>query len=218
MADRTRNPYAACDRVIKEMDRWCLREFGKLKLAKFDELNVVRDVNDVYRRSAREARRKYYEEAFEVYVMICLWCGVDTKEAHRMAEKAISLEWVDAKLEETDAVTKYRFTPEMERKAARLVEALAVGSVVGEIDKALRLWSKQLGQYAINFTDYAALEAFADAGVSEVEWVSQKDDRVCTECHELDGQVFPVDEVPDKPHYGCRCFWRAVLNGGSRLK
>lgn len=212
MADRTDAAYEPCDRAIKAMNRENVKDFGRMKLAKWDKLNVIREVTTLYTESAKRARKKYYEIAFEVYVLILLRCHVEAKKAHRMAEKAITDEWVDAVLNETDFVTLYRFNTETERKAQRLVEALAgTENRDYEIDKALRLWSMQLGQYAINFTDYAAVQAFEDAGVEMVQWISQHDERVCTECHALDGQVFRIDEIPRKPHWGCRCFWRAVF-------
>ena len=204
--------YDACDRAIREMNRENLKEFGKLKLAKWDQLNIVREITKLYHDSAKRARKRYYEVAFEAYLIAMSMCDEDPKKAHMMAEKAIDEEWVNKILDEPDPVTKFRFDSETDRKAYRLVEAIAVAeNRNAEIDKALRLWSRQLGQYAINFTDYAALQAFADAGADYAEWVSQRDGRVCGECHELDGQVFLIDEMPAKPHWNCRCFWRPVF-------
>lgn len=212
MADRMIRIYEACDKAIKEMDRENLREFGKLKMAKWDQLNVVREITKLYHESARKARKKYYEVAFEAYLLAMSMCGVEPKKAQQMAEKSVTNEWVEEILDRTDYVTLFRFDSETDRKAYRLVEAIGVAeNRNAEIDKALKLWVKQLGQYAINFTDYAALMAFADAGAEMVKWISQHDDRVCHECHALDGQVFRIDEIPRKPHWGCRCFWRPVF-------
>lgn len=209
--------YEACDRAIQAMNRENLKEFGKLKLAKWDQLNIVSEITKLYHESARKARRRYYEIAFEAYLLVLAMCDVEPKKAQEMAEKAITGEWVDEILEQTDYVTLFRFDSETDRKAYRLVEAVSVTENRNEeIDKALRLWSRQLGQYAINFTDYAALKAFSDAGITMVEWISQKDGRVCSECYALDGQVFRVDEVPRKPHWGCRCFWKAVFRPEGR--
>ena len=74
-----------------------------------------------------------------------------------------------------------------------------------QIDFALRQWSKQVGQYAINVTDYAVFQAFEDAGIEEVEWVTEHDQRVCSLCHKMDGKRYRIDEVPSKPHVNCRC-------------
>lgn len=204
--------YDACDKAIQEMNRENLKSFGKLKLAKWDQLNIVKEVTKLYHESARKARKKYYDEAFEVYLLVLGMFDDDPAEVREKAEKSITSEWVEEILTQTDLVTLYRFDSETDRKAYRLVEALgATESKDEEIDKALRLWSKQLGQYAINFTDYAAVKAFKDAGVEMVEWITQHDERVCNECYALDGQIFRIDEIPRKPHWGCRCFWKAVF-------
>ena len=58
MADRKDALYAPCDRAIKAMNRENLKAFGKLKLAKFDELNVIREVTALYQKSALQARKR----------------------------------------------------------------------------------------------------------------------------------------------------------------
>ena len=121
--------------------------------------------------------------------------------------------YADAKSDSPDraAVPKSRTEtvnngPETERKAYRRAEALEVTADRNrEIDKAMKEWSRQIAQYAINVTDYASLQALKDYGVKEVEWVTRKDERVCRECRSLDGEIFQIDDVPAKPHYGCRC-------------
>lgn len=206
------NYYGACDKAIQAMNRENLEAFTRLKGMKWDELNVIRTVKTVYTASARRARKRYYEVGFEAYLLAMSMCGTEPKKAHRMAEKAITEEWVKRILTETDFVTMYRFDAETERKAYRLAEALEVtDKPAQEIDKALKQWSQQLGQYAINVTDYAVIDAFEDAGVKIVEWVSEKDNRVCRECHAYDGQHFRIDEIPPKPHLGCRCRLRPVF-------
>ena len=197
--------YGACDRAIQAMNRSNLEAFGQLKMAKWDQLNVIQTVKKVYRKSEKQARQRYYEVAFEAYLLMLALCGMDPKKAHRMAEETITEAWVDDVLSQTDFVTLYRFDTEAERKAYRLAEALEVSQDKSfEVDKALRFWSQQLGQYAINMTDYAMLAAMDDAKVTWVRWVTMRDERVCNDCRPLDGQVFRLEEVPPK-HWGCRC-------------
>lgn len=205
------NVYAACDRAIRNIDREILRDFGQLKLTDWDEVHVIRTVKTVYRKSRRKAKQQYYEVAFEAYLLALAMCGYDQKKAYPMAEKAINDEWVSAVLEDVDPVTMYSFDAETERKAERLAETLEVAQDrSAEIDKAIRYWSRQCGQYAINFTDYAMVEAFTDAGVERVRWITQKDEKVCGECAPRDEQIFPIDEIPSK-HWACRCYLRPVL-------
>lgn len=218
MADKV-NHYEACDKAIKVINRDLVELFGQLKLANWDKVNVIRTVEEVYRKSVKLARRKYYEVGYEAYLLALYGIGFDAKTANRMADKAITPEWVDEQLNQTDYVTLYRFYSETERKAYKLAETLEVSPNKNrEIDKALRYWSQQLGQYAINITDYATIQAFTDAGVEMVQWMSEHDNRTCNECYALDGQLFPVNEIPRKPHWGCRCFWRAVFRDGTPFK
>lgn len=206
------NLYAAADRAIKAMNRENVEAFVRLKLAKWDELSVIRTVKAVYRKADQRARKRYYEVAFEAYLLGMAMCGEEPKKAHTMAEKAIDEEFIEDMLSETDFVTLYRYDTEIERKMYRLAEAIETGvNTNAEIDKALRFLSLMLGQYALNATDYAVVQAFEDYGVEMVEWVTEEDERVCSECRALDHQVFRIDEVPPKPHWGCRCRLRPVF-------
>ena len=183
--------YGACDKAIKAMNRENLEAFGRLKGVKWDEVHVIRTVAAVYAESNRRARKRYYEVGFEAYLLGMMLCDIDPQEAHRRAEGTITEKWVDVILSEVDPVAKYRFDAETERKAYRLAEALEVARNRNrEIESALRSWSQQLGQFAINITDYALMEAYLDAGVEEVEWVSAGDQRVCGDCHSYDGKYF----------------------------
>ena len=204
--------YDSADRAIKEMNRRNLKAFQTLKLAKWDELNVIRQVKSVYDASDRFARKKYYEIAVEAYIVALYEARCDHVRATRMADDAIDIEWVLLMLEEVDPVTLYAFLPEKERKEERLVEAMTVAQDKGkEIDKALRYWTLQVGQYAINAVDRARIQAFKDYGVKQVMWNTEKDERVCKDCEPLDGQVFDIDSAPSKLHVNCRCWYTPVL-------
>lgn len=213
--------YESCDRAIRILNRKSLKEFEALKLADFDSVNVIRTVRKMYRKLAKQAEQEYRKVAHDAYMYGLMLCGTEWFEkAEKMVEKAITKDWVRDILEQTDFVTLYRFDSETERKADRLVEAVGVIEGTGErgvalrnmrfnrndqIDAALRLWTRQVGQYAINVTDYAMLMAYEDAGVDEAEWVTEKDDKVCAHCGALSGRRFKLDEFPSKPHINCRC-------------
>ena len=198
--------YSAADKAVKAMDRENVEAFGRLKMTKWDEVKIIRTVWSVYRASKKRARKRYYEIGFEAYLLAMAMCGEEPKKAHQMAEKAITEEWVDEILSQTDFITLYRFDTETERKAYRLAETLEVAEDRNtEIDRALKAWAQQVAQYALNVTDYAVVQAFEDAGIEWVEWISEKDDRICRECKGMDGNVFLLDELPRKPHPKCRC-------------
>lgn len=207
------NVYSAADKAIKVMNRKNLKAFNRLKLANFDEINVFREVSTTYDDSTRDAQRRYLEIAAEAYVAAMLSAGQNGKQAKRMADDTINEDWIFAMLEEADPVTLYAFLPEKERKKARLVETLAATQNRNEeIDKALRYWTVQVGQFAVNSVDRARLEAFYDAGVAKVKWNAEKDEKTCEICRERDGKVYAIEDVPSKPHINCRCTLLPVLD------
>ena len=197
--------YASCDRAIRVLDRQIVEAFGQMKTATWDRVSVIRMVTGVYRELAEKARKRYKKVGWDAYLLGLLMCGIESDRALQMARKVITETWIEDILEKPDIVTFYRFDRETERKAYRLAEALEVTRDRNpEIDKAMRAWSNQVGQYAINVTDYAMVQAYKDAGVEMVMWQSKRDKLVCRECHAYDGQVFHIDEVPPK-HWNCRC-------------
>ena len=215
------NYYAAADRLIQEVNRIGVRKFGELKGKDLDDLKAVMTVRELYEYLLKILRKKAYSVAFEAYVIMLMQCGKDGKTAHQMAEKTIDEGWIDEILHTTDPVTLYRFDTETERRADRLTEALAVlGTMAGtgvnsrglEIDRAMRDWSRMVGWFAIWLTDEASIQAMRDAGIVRVRWNTVPDERRCHECREMDGRVFLIDELPPKPHRGCRCWGTPVLD------
>ena len=199
--------YEVADRGIKAMNRENLRTFSRMKtrLMKSDELHIIREVTSAYDSILGLAERWFLEIARQAYMQ-------GMKDAGKRKRCPIDRDWILDWLEETDFVALYRFIPEWERKKARLIEALPVAPDRGkEIDKALKEWARQIGWFAVEAVDKGTLEALKDAGVEEVEWVAEKDDRVCRTCHGMDGNIYKIDEIPVKPHMGCRCKIRSVL-------
>lgn len=49
--------------------------------------------------------------------------------------------------------------------------------------------------------------AYGENGIKYLNWRTMDDDRVCEICLEYEAQSpFPIDEFPDPPHVGCRCW------------
>jgi len=50
------------------------------------------------------------------------------------------------------------------------------------------------------------LDAYNKTGIKNVEWLTAGDERVCDDCMDLDGRVFPINNMPMIPlHIACRC-------------
>lgn len=203
--------YDLADKAIKDMNRRNLRAFDGLKTLKFDELNVLRTVRKVYDDSVRIAKRRYQQIAEDAYMEALILAGMERSKAEKLAEESITEDWVLDMLEEYDALTLYSFVNEVERKKQRTAEAiLAAQDKVAEVDKALRLWTLQVSQYADNSVFYATVDGYQKAGIKKVKWVSEKDSKVCNICNELDGKIFDIDKVPQIPHWRCRCILEPV--------
>lgn len=197
--------YKYTDKVIASLDRKFLRLFRKLRLMKFDELNVLNEVVAIYQRADKLAKKGYLDIALYAY----LYAMEQAEDAGFEAKKQtpIDEDWILEMLEEEDFVTLYDYGNEWERKRQRLSEALAATTTPQqEIDKAIKLMALQVSHYADKATAQAAIQAFKDAGVKKVKWITERDDRVCSKCEPLDGKIFDIDKLPPLPaHYRCRC-------------
>jgi len=198
--------FEAADRAVRDMNKRNLRAFDGLKTLKFDELNVMRMVTKVYDAAVRIAKRRYRQIAYDAYIAALILADVAAEKAKDMADDAITEDWVLDMLEDYDSVTHYRFDTEVERKKQRLAEAiLSKNDKIAEVDKALRLFSQQLAQYADNSVIRATLDGYRDAGVEKVRWETEDDERVCRECEKRNGKVYAINKVPPAPHWRCRC-------------
>lgn len=97
------------------------------------------------------------------------------------------------------AVTGYVYEHEIDRKRAYLEEGLlSRTNHKNEFRRALRYWSDMTYQYADDVTDSARIKAFTDAGVEQVQWHTAGDEKVCQVCRERNGEIYPIDNIPDK--------------------
>ena len=203
--------YDLADKAIRDMNRRNLRAFDRLKTLKFDELNVLRNVKKVYDDSARLAKRRYLEIAEDAFLEAMMLAGATRKEAEAELEDSITEDWVLDMLEDFDALTLYRFDTETERKAERTAEAILASVNKDEaVDHALRLWTRQVSQYADNSVIYATIDGYKAAGVKKVRWKAERDEKVCKTCHDRDGKVYSINRIPPIPHYHCRCILELV--------
>ena len=188
------------------MNKRNLRLFDKLKMLKFDELNSLSLVGKTYDESIRIAKRRYLMIATEAFIEALLLLGYDREKAEEEAEDSITEDWLLDMMEEYDPTTLYQFLPEAERKKQRLVEALIASHDKGsEVDRALRLWTRQIAFYADKSVVDGTIDGYKEAGVEKVKWIAVDDEKTCPECRKLDGKVFPIGKIPPRPHYHCRC-------------
>lgn len=215
--------YAPADKALKQIKRFVNASFlNAVNLMPFDELNVIRvkqNISALYLKLKAQNRKRFteivdeaYEEAEQEAVSAGYTADDSVTEDDRKYHRALILAGL---LNSANRVTRYAYTNEAGRKRDRLIEAILGTSnrrqMREEFDKAARFWFGQSQQYADLSVDEARNQAFRDMGVQEVEWVAEKDEKTCKTCKALDGQIFPLDAVPDKPHQRCRCYLRPVV-------
>lgn len=195
--------YTLTDRAIELLNRKAIQRFKDAQqqaaLMSFDELTVIRTVKDLYSSLASDNRSVFLDLARAKY---------DETEPH--GDEELDYLWLMAFLDESNPVTKYRYTTEIDRKRDYTAEAvIAATDKAHEYKRGLVYWGNFTAEYAELVTDAAALQAMKDAGVKEVVWHTEEDEKVCGECEPRDGKVYPIDAVPPKPHWRCRCWLTA---------
>jgi len=190
--------YEYADLVINYLNSQFIEKFSKLKSTiATDELNILQTVKTMFAEMDELVREWLYHLAVVAYE------NVSNGDVSGITEQWL----LDEVLERVDPVTKYIYSSEVERKCSRLYESLMLGWDSVEIDKSLRYWSLMVEQMAISTVDAATLQAYEDMGVLKVIWRAEIDGRECSICHKRDGKVYSMEELPPKPHIGCRCFF-----------
>lgn len=184
----------------------------------FDQLNAPR-ITDLTKamieRLLKENRKAYLKIAKEAAEE-----AADDVKALGMGAKPITADekYVEGILGEYNAITGYLYYPEADRKRARIAEAMIAAVLVGaradyhkELKRFASLWHTQTLQYGETMVDKARLDTFKKNKIKRVRWVTASDEKVCKECRERDGKTYPIDKIPMKPHYRCRCWIEPIL-------
>ena len=126
--------------------------------------------------------------------------------------REMGIDWLESFLDKYNPVTKYVFRNEMDRKESRLFEALvsAMEERYQSYATAENLLVRQIKQGVIDLEDEIEMEVYEDLGVEKVQWVAEDDHKTCGECRALDGEIFDIDNAPDKAHLNCRCYYIPV--------
>lgn len=175
---------------------------------KFDEINVLGICRDLYAALASDNFKAFLEVAIKKYL-----------EANPNARLKPDRDWMLDFLEEYDPVTKYVYKNEVERKRDRLAEAVNASTAKAtEFNRGLGYWIQMTAHYADAVSDAATIKAFKDSGVKKVRWHAQKDGKVCLLCLARDGKVYSINNIPPKPHWGCRCYLTAEKTNKEKFK
>lgn len=196
--------YELTDKAIELLNKRAARRFDRAKseaaLLKFDELSVIKTTKALYQKLTGDNKEIFLELAQEQY-----------RKTEPHGKAAPDLKWLLAILAAYDAVTRYIYDNEVERKRDRTAEAINSSTAkVTEYRRGLGYWSQMTAQYAETVTDRATLQAYQDAGIKKVRWHTQIDGKECETCRERDGKIYPIHQLPPKSHWRCRCWFEPV--------
>lgn len=210
--------YELTDILLALLTSKLRKEVNRLDVMGFDELsapNVTKLTKAMIKRLLKENKKaflKIAQEATEEAADDVTALGVVAKPI------PVDADYVDGILGEYNPVTNYLYYPEADRKRSRLVEAMLTAVAVNsrkdyhtELKRFADLWHTQTKQYGETMVDKTRIETFKKNGIKYVMWQTQGDVKVCDECRERNGKIYPLSEYPGKAHYNCRCWLVPVL-------
>jgi F0F1-type ATP synthase assembly protein I len=211
--------YKHLDSLLAKAKEKLVVEFNRLGSMGFDELNVIntkqitKDMfdrllstnEDVYQKAAKKAYSKAKKKAEEE--------GYKKEDE----EQSLAVGFIAGVLVAYNLVTGYIYKREAERKRLRLNEQMLTAREYDDrqmlndsLRRSANLWWTQTMQYGITVVDKATLQAYKDMGVKRVRWKTQVDGHECAECRNRNNVIYKLSKVPEKTHYGCRCYLEPV--------
>jgi hypothetical protein len=210
--------YKHLDSLLARIKKKLRTEFNRLGMLGFDELNVTNTkkvTKELFDRLLSENEKMYQKVADAAYSS----AKRKAKEAGYTEEKEEELgdEWLFGVLLAYNLVTGYLYDREAERKRLRLNEQILTAREYDDrqmynnsLRRGANLWWTQTSQYGIAVVDEATIQGYRDMGVKKVRWKSVVDGRECKVCRERNNKIYKISEVPEKAHYGCRCYLEPI--------
>lgn len=205
--------YRYLDKLLKIEQKKVRNAFNRVSVMGFDELNVIntrKTTQAMYDRFLAENEALYLKSAKNAYQNAL-------KSANNAGfsgeEKDVNGEWLAGVLASYNLVTGYLYGKEADRKRLRLNEQILTAreynnrTMFGDsLRRAANLWWTQTTQYGISAVDEATVKGFTDMGVERVQWIAADDEKTCPTCGARDNKIYKIENLPPKPHYGCRCY------------
>lgn len=203
-----KEPYQIADAAAAKIITSINRQFRHNRLAFFDEMNVLqtrKHVQKLYGNVEKIIKKELgniLAPLEEMYYDIALDMGFDGDP------EELDESFIEEFFEEYNPVTKYVFKNELSRKQSRLFESLVADTLERNQNykTAEKLLVRQIKQSTIDLEDEVAKSVYKAVGVKKVQWVAEHDERTCGICHELDGTIYDLKDIPPKQHYQCRCY------------
>ena len=210
--------YRLADKLLEQLKKLIRREFNRLGIFGFDELNAPRvtaETEALFERLMRENKTQYLKAAKKAYsdaVALAVAAGYENP-----GKDVITEMWLITLLGAYNFVSGYLYESEAERKRLRLAEQMMTSKEYlnrtlynDSIKRSANLWWTQTAHYMLDAVDQATLEGYRESGVKNVKWNTNIDGRECKTCRERNGKVYSIDNIPPKVHRNCRCYLTPV--------
>ena len=206
--------YRLADKHLEQLKKLIRREFNRLGIFGFDELNaprITRETIALFDRMLTENKKRFLEVAKKAYLdAVALAVAAGYRDP---GEGKINEAWLVGFLGAYNFVSGYLYESEAERKRLRLAEQMMTAREYlnrplynDSLRRSANLWWTQTSHYMLDTVDKATLDGLKDSGVERVKWNTNIDGRECKICRERNGKVYPIDNVPPKAHRNCRCY------------
>jgi SPP1 gp7 family putative phage head morphogenesis protein len=210
--------YRLADKLLEQLKKLIRREFNRLGVFGFDELNAPRVTSEteaLFDRLMNENKKQYLKAAKKAYSdAVALAVAAGYKDPGR---EGVNEMWLIGLLGAYNFVSGYLYESEAERKRLRLAEQMMTSREYlnrtlynDSLRRSANLWWTQTAHYMLDAVDKATLDGYRDSGVEKVMWNTNIDGRECKTCRERNGKVYPIGNVPPKAHRNCRCYLTPV--------
>jgi SPP1 gp7 family putative phage head morphogenesis protein len=205
--------YRLADKLLEQLKKLVRREFNRLGIFGFDELNtlrVTRETTELFNRLLAENNKRYLQAArkacadAKTLVIAAGYADMDVPIPDEV--------WLANFLGAYNLVSGYLYEPEAERKRLRLAEQILTAKEYqnrtlynDSLRRAANLWWTQTLHYMLDAVDESTLDTYQFMGVKRVMWHTNIDGRECKICRERNGMIYDIDKVPSKAHRNCRC-------------
>ena len=206
--------YRLADKLLEQLKKLIRREFNRLGIFGFDELNaprITRETIELFDRMMAENKKRYLEVAKKAYrdaIALAVAAGYLDPGGEKVNDA-----WLMGFLGAYNFVSGYLYESEAERKRLRLAEQMMTAreylnrSLYNDsLRRSANLWWTQTAHYMLDAVDQATLDGYQACGVEKVKWNTNIDGRECKTCRERNGKVYSIDNVPPKAHRNCRCY------------
>ena len=210
--------YKLADKLLEQLKKLIRREFNRLGIFGFDELNTVRvtkETTALFDRMLTENKKRFLEAAKKAYLdAIALAVAAGYRDP---GDGKINEKWLVGFLGAYNFGSGYLYGSEAERKRLRLSEQMLTAREYlsrtmynDSLRRSANLWWTQTAHYMLDAVDTATLDGYKDSGVEKVKWNTNIDGRECKVCRERNGKTYSIDNVPPKAHRNCRCYLTPV--------